>query len=342
MRWNAGLMANPFRFAVQSFNADSASEWRDRARKVEDLGYSALHVADHILGPGPALERSMHPVQNLAAVPAMCFAAAATSELRIGCRVFCVDYRLPVMLIKEALTIDLLSEGRLEFGLGAGWLADEYKAIGLELDSPGRRIKRLENAIVAFRQFAGDTAVDVANEDVSWSEFSGVPKAFPKASPSGSAERAGGALPPLMIGGGAPKILGLAGREADIVSLNFNNRSGMIGPDGVSLSTSEETAKKVGWIRDGAGQRFDSIEIEIGAYFTVVTPDPEPVLAQMAQGFGLSSEQMAEHPHALIGSVEQIIDTLESRREAFGISYITVGDQAMEMFAPVVAKLAGN
>jgi len=225
----------------------------------------------------------------------MCFAAAATSELRIGCRVFCIDYRLPVMLIKEALTIDLLSEGRLELGLGAGWLADEYQAIGLQLDSPGRRIKRLENAIGAFRQFAGAEAVNLSNDDVSWSEFEGVPKAF---------ARSGAQLPPLMIGGGAPKILGLAGREADIVSLNFNNRSGMIGPDGVSLSTSEETAKKVGWIKKGAGQRFESLELEIGAYFTVVTPDPEPVLGQFAQGFGLSPEEMANHPHALIGSVD--------------------------------------
>lgn len=329
-------MTQPFRFAVQSFNAESASEWRDRARKVEQLGYSALHVADHILGPGPALDRSFHPIQNLAAVPAMCFAAAATTELKIGARVFCVDYRLPVMLIKEALTIDMLSEGRLEFGVGAGWLADEYKAIGLQQDSPGRRIQRLENAIAAFRQFAGADVVDIANADVSWSEFEGIPKAA--AVPG----RDAGGLPPLMIGGGAPKILGLAGREADIVSLNFNNRSGMIGPDGVGLSTAEETAKKIGWVKDGAGVRFGDIEIEIGAYFTVVTPDAAPVLAQMGQGFGLTPEQMAEHPHALIGSVDEIVDKLEARRDAFGISYVTVGDTAMESFAPVVARLAGQ
>lgn len=329
-------MARPFRFAVQSFNADSAAEWRDRAKKVEDLGYSTLHVADHILGPGPALERSFHPVQNLAAVPAMCFAAAATTELKIGARVFCIDYRLPVMLIKEAMTIDMLSEGRLEFGVGAGWLADEYKAIGLEQDSPGRRIERLENAVAAFRQFADDGVVDISNPDVTWSEFEGVPKA---AQVPG---RAAGQLPPLMIGGGAPKILGLAGREADIVSLNFNNRSGMIGPDGVGLSTAEETARKVGWIKDGAGSRFEAIEIEIGAYFTVVTPDAAPVLAQFAQGFGLTPEQMADHPHALIGSVDEIVDKLIARREAFGINYVTVGDTSMDAFAPVVERLAGK
>lgn len=322
-------MTKPFRFAVQSFNADSASEWTERARRVEDLGYSALHLADHILGPGPALERSNHPVQNLAAVPAMCFAAAATRTLKIGCRVFCIDYRLPVMLIKEAMTIDMLSEGRLELGLGAGWLADEYKAIGLTQDSPGRRIKRLENAIHAFRAFAADDTVAVSNDDCQWSEFTGLPKAAQQP------------MPPLMIGGGARRILGLAGREADIVSLNFNNRSGMIGPDGVTLSTAAATDTKLEWIRAGAGARFDALEIEIGAYFTVVTDTAAPVVEQFAGAFGLSPEEMGEHPHALIGSVDGIVDALQERRERFGISYVTVGDAAMDAFAPVVAKLAG-
>ncbi|MEM7078340.1 MAG: TIGR03621 family F420-dependent LLM class oxidoreductase [Pseudomonadota bacterium] len=323
-------MPKPFRFAVQSFNAGSAAEWTERARRVEDLGYSALHVADHILGPGPALERSHHPVQNLAAVPAMCFAAAATSSLRIGCRVFCIDYRQPVMLIKEALTIDLLSEGRLELGLGAGWLADEYAALGIPMDSPGRRIARLGNAIDAFRAFASGGDIEISNDDVTWREFTGVPAGRD------------GRLPPLMIGGGAPKILGLAGREADIVSLNFNNRSGQIGPDGVSLSTAEATAQKVGWIKDGAGARFDDLEIEIGAYFTVVTDTPDPVLAQFGGAFGLSPEEMADHPHGLIGSVRQIVDILQERRDRFGISYVTVSDPNLEAFAPVVAALAGK
>jgi alkanesulfonate monooxygenase SsuD/methylene tetrahydromethanopterin reductase-like flavin-dependent oxidoreductase (luciferase family) len=110
----------PFRFAVQSFSAPSAAAWRERARRVEALGYSALHLADHFLGPGPALAASNHPLQELAAVPAMAAAAAATERLRIGCRVLCNDYRHPVLLAKEAATLDLLSDGRLELGLGAG------------------------------------------------------------------------------------------------------------------------------------------------------------------------------------------------------------------------------
>ena len=114
--------ANPFRFAVQSFNASSGAEWRERARKVEDLGYSALHLADHLLGPGAAIEAANHPVQQLAAVPAIAVAAEATSTLRVGCRVFCIDYRPAVVLAKEAATLDLFSDGRLELGLGAGWI----------------------------------------------------------------------------------------------------------------------------------------------------------------------------------------------------------------------------
>src|SRR5687767_2999712 len=121
----------PFRFAVQAYSAESAGAWRDLARKVEELGYSTLHLADHYIGPGPALSATNHPVQTLAAVPAMAVAAEATTTLRVGSRVLCIDYHHPVVLAKELATIDVLSEGRLEAGLGAGWLAGEYEAMGI-------------------------------------------------------------------------------------------------------------------------------------------------------------------------------------------------------------------
>ena len=146
-------MPHPFRFAVQSFNADSGQDWATKVQRAESLGYSAFHLADHLIGPGPALSRTNHPIQVLAAVPAMAYAAAVTSTINIGCRVFCVDYRLPVVLAKEAMTIDLLSGGRLELGLGAGWLKDEYEAVGLTMDSPGTRISRLEDVIHAIKQY---------------------------------------------------------------------------------------------------------------------------------------------------------------------------------------------
>jgi probable F420-dependent oxidoreductase len=321
-------MSQPFRFGVQSFNADSGEDWAAQAQQAESLGYSAFHLADHILGAGPALERANHPVQNLAAIPAMAYAAAVTKTINIGCRVFCIDYHNPVVLIKSAMTIDKLSNGRLEFGLGAGWIKEEYEALGLHMDEPAVRIDRLGDVIEAVKAFRSDGLAELSNNTINWKDFAGDPK------PVGRA--------PIMVGGGSPRILRLAGREADIVSLNFNNRSGMIGPDGVQLSSEEETSKKIGWIKQGAGERFADLELEIGAYFTFVMDDPAPVLGQFAQMFGLSEEQMAKHPHALFGSVDAICDELERRRELHGISYITVGKDNMQSFAPVVDRLAGK
>ncbi len=321
-------MARPFRFAVQSFNADSAQEWTERARRAEGLGYSTLFLADHLLGPGPAIEKTAHPVQNLAAIPAMAHAAAVTKTIHIGCRVFCIDYHDPLVLIKSAMTIDKLSDGRLELGLGAGWLAEEYAAANITFDPPRVRIDRLADVVEALRAFTGDGPVQVSNDTIRWRDFEGLPKPVSK--------------PPLVIGGGSPRILRLAGREADIVSLNFNNRAGVIGPDGVRSSSLAETERKLGWIREGAGDRFDELEIEIGAYFTFVMDDPSQPLAAMAGAFGYSEDEMRQHPHALFGSVDAVCEELERRRERFGISYFTVGDTAMEAFAPVVERLAGR
>jgi len=323
-------MPKPFRFAIQSFNADNAAQWKDRARAAEDLGYSALHLADHLLGPGAALAKTNHPPQNLAAVPAMATAAAVTSRLKVGCRVFCVDYRLPIVLIKEAMTLDLLSDGRLEFGLGAGWLEEEYHATGIAFDRPGQRITRLKSVIDAYRAFARAEPVQIANDAVRWRDFAGAPKPVQKPHP------------PLMIGGGGRRVLSLAAREADIVSLNFNNRAGVIGPDGIGNSTAAATDEKLGWIRAAAGSRLGALEIEVGAYFTVVTPQAQATVEQFSRAFGLTPQQVAEHPHALIGSTDSIRETLIERRERYGISYVTVPDSAMHAFAPVVAALAGK
>jgi probable F420-dependent oxidoreductase len=321
-------MSKPFRFGVQSFNAASGADWAAKVRQAESLGYSAFHLADHLLGPGPALEATNHPVQNLAAIPAMAYAAAVTESIHIGCRVFCIDYHNPVVLAKSAMTIDHLSGGRLEFGLGAGWLKGEYDAIGLPFDPPATRIDRLADVVEGIKAFRADGHANVDNRTLHWRDFEGLPKPVSK--------------PPLMIGGGSPRILRLAGREADIVSLNFNNRSGMIGPDGVQTSSEEETQKKIGWIREGAGDRFDDLEIEIGAYFTFVMDDPKPVVENFATMFGYSEADMLTHPHALFGSVDAVADELIRRRELHGISYVTVGEDAMVPFAAVVERLAGH
>jgi probable F420-dependent oxidoreductase len=325
-------MAHPrrFRFAVQSFSATSAKEWRERARRVESLGYSALHLADHFLGPGSALESSRHPLQELAAVPAMAMAAEATETLRVGCRVFCVDYRLPVVLAKEAATLDLLSDGRLELGLGAGWLRAEYEAAGIGFDPAGTRIERLAEVVAAVKAFFGGEPLAIDGEHVRWSGFAGAPRPVQRPHP------------PIMIGGGSRRVLELAAREADVVSLNLNNRAGVIGSDGVLSATAAKTGEKIGWIRGAAGPRLDDLELEVGVYFAFVGERAAGALRGMAATFGLSPDEMRAHPHGLFGGVDEICDELERRREAWGVSYVTVGHDAAEAFAPVVARLAGR
>jgi probable F420-dependent oxidoreductase len=320
----------PFRFGVQSFSASSAAEWRDKARRAEDLGYAVLSLADHFIGPGPVQESTSHPPQELAAVPAIAVAAEATTQLRLGCRVFCIDYRHPVMLTKEAATLDLLSEGRLEVGLGAGWLAGEYAAADIPFERAGVRIAKLAEAVALLKMLMAEGQVSFKGEHFRVEGFEGRPKPVQRPHP------------PLMIGGGGERVLSLAAREADIVSFNFNNRSGVIGADGVQTSTAELTAQKVEWVRRAAGARFSEIELEIGAYFTFVSDQAETMAEGMGNAFGLSGDAMREHPHALFGSVDAICNELSRRRELYGISYVTVGDHVMNDFAPVVARLAGS
>jgi probable F420-dependent oxidoreductase len=323
-------MTKPFRFGVQSYAPASAQEWRDLARRAEELGFSSFHLADHVIGPGPALQATGHPVQTVAAIPAMAVAAEATSTIKVGCRVLCVDYRNPVMLAKEVATLDFFSDGRLELGLGAGWLANEYQAMGIEFDPPKRRLDRLEEVIGLLRASFADGELNITGEHVHAVGFEAVPK--PVHQP----------MPPLMIGGGAQRILSIAGREADIVSLNFNNASGRLGPEGIGSSTAAETAKKIDWIKQAAGSRFDQIELETAAYFTIVTNDALATREKMAPMFAMSAEEFAEHPNVLIGSVDEICDRVVERREKFGINYISFGTSVMEAIAPVVDRLAGR
>lgn len=321
----------PFRFAVQSFGADTPAAWRERARRAETLGYTALHLADHYLGPGPALEATRHPLQQLAAVPAMTVAAEATTTLRIGCRVFCIDYHPLAVLVKEAATIDWFSDGRLDFGLGAGWLAGEYEALGIPMDRAGVRVDRLAESVVAAKALFGGEPVELDGEHVRLHDFAAVPASVQRPHP------------PIIVGGGSPRVLGLAGREADIASLNFDNSSGRIGADGVRSSTAERIDDKVRWVREAASAAGREVpELEIAAYFTVLTADAEQAASALGKLFGLSSDEILEHPNCLVGSLEEVADRLVERRERYGISYVTVNDSVMEAFAPIVDRLAGT
>src|SRR5215468_489615 len=202
------MSPRPFRFAVQAANATSSGEWRDFARRVEDLGYSTLFLADHYLGPGPAQRAARTPRQDLAPIAAMAAAAAYSEKLRIGCRVFCIDYHVPAVLAKEAATLDLLSDGRLEMGIGAGWSEVEYTAMGLDFDRPGRRIAKLSEVVSLIKAHWQGEELDYSGDFVRVRGYAGRPRPVQRPHP------------PIMIGGGGQRILSLAGREADIVSLS--------------------------------------------------------------------------------------------------------------------------
>ena len=317
-----------FRFSWQAFEAESAKDWQEKAKKAEDSGFSAFHLADHYLGPGPALDAASHPVQNIAAVPAIMAAASATNSIKVGCRVFCTSYRPAGVLAKEAMTIDFLTEGRLELGLGAGWVTSEYEALGIPFDPPGKRITRLEETIAVVKAHMKGEDLNFNGDQVKASGYQGLP-----ASPSGKV--------PLMIGGGAPRVLGIAGREADIVSINYNNSSGHLAGSR-ETDTAEATLKKIEWIKEGAGNRFNDIELEIGAYLTIVTDNQTETANSFTDMLGMSVEEVLSFPHALIGSVDYICEELEKRRELFGITYISFPDNAAESAIPIVEKLSGK
>ena len=325
---------NPFRFSLQSFDAKSPALWRERIAKTEDLGYSAFFLADHFLSEGRVQEQTFHPPQLFAAMPAIAMALEQTKTLRVGCRVFCNDYHHPFMLAKEAATLDYLSNGRFEFGIGAGWIKAEYESVNLPFDEFPQRYDRFAEFVHAYKEFMTGEPLNIAGDFIRWSGFRGTPAPVQKP------------YPPLMIGGGSKKILQFAGEEADIVSLNFNNRAGMLGPDGMNSGLAAATSKKIEWIKAGAGARFDQLELEIGAYNTFVTDQQQPTAAAIGDALGMTVEDILEHPHCLIGSVDYICEELQRRREAYGISYISVMDDGennmVEAFAPVVARLAGK
>jgi probable F420-dependent oxidoreductase len=323
-------MNRRLRFSVTAYEPGSGKEWVDTAQQAEDLGYSTLFTADHYLGPGPSTDSAGRAPVGVAPLTACMAAAQSTSTLRVGCRVFCVDYHQPVVLAKELATLDFLSDGRLEVGLGAGWLAAEYEGIGVQMDRPGIRIERLGQVARLLKDFWSGDQLDIADTHVHAVGFAGRP--LPVQRPH----------PPLLLGGGSPKVLRLAGELGDIVSFNFSNALGKIGPDSITSSSQEATAQKVEWVREGAGARFHDIELEIGAYFVAVNDDYRSTADALAARFGVTPGDIIDNPHALLGSVDAVSESVVKLREQFGVTYINVPFRNMIEFAPVVARLAGT
>jgi probable F420-dependent oxidoreductase len=257
-------------------------------------------------------------------------AADATTTLRLASMVYCNDLHHPLVLAKEAATMDLLSGGRLELGLGAGWMPVDYEATGIAMESPGVRIERLGEAVHIIKAALADGAVSHrgTHYQVEAATTSPAPVQTPR--------------PPIFLGGGARRMLSLAGAEADIVGLNIDMRSGSIGTDSGPSATAEATMEKLGWIAAAAAQRFTSLELQVRIELASVTDDPVALAEALSPAFGLTAAQGLASPHALVGSVAAIADTCAERRERFGISYITIPVESMDDMAPVVARLRGS
>lgn len=312
----------PFRFGVCASGAGSRAEWAALARRAEDLGYTTFLVGDHFYW-------------GLAPFAALMAAAETTSALRVGGFVFNNDLRHPAVLAKEAATLDLLSAGRLELGLGAGWYGPEYAQAGLPFDSPGVRVERLAEAVHVIKGLFREEPVTFAGRHYAVSALEGVPKPVQRPHP------------PLLLGGGGRRMLELAGREADIISLIPKLAGARIDLADASLAA---MGRRLAWVRRAAGEQFDRLEISTLLFDLLVTDrrqqGAELIAARWSahrQGVPVTSDHVLDAVSVLVGSVDGIVEQLQRWREVLGISYVVVWpERHLEDFAPVVARLSGR
>lgn len=299
----------PFRFGLNAFQTTSAAAWKEVARKTEALGFSTFVVADHI-------SSALAPIASLIA------AAEATTTLRIGSYVFANDFMHPAVLAREAATIDLLSDGRLELGLGTGWEETDYEQRGIAKDSPRVQVDRFVEAIQVIKGLFGDQALTFKGKHYTINGYNLLPKPVQRSHP------------PILIGGSGRRMLALAAREATIVSIN--------GAGGVT------TDQQVAWVREVAGTKISELELNNIVLAVRLSEDREAAAEQLNREYpdwqhGMSIAEMLENPGLLFGTVEQIVEQLQQRRERYGISYLTFyGEQDIDIYAPIVARLAGT
>lgn len=308
----------PFRFGVQADGSGSRQEWVDLARQVEANGYSTLTMPDHF-------------VDQLAPVPALQCAADATTTLRLGALVYDNDYKHPVVLAKELATMDVLSDGRVEIGLGAGWMATDYEQSGIPYDSPGVRVSRFVEGLAIIKSSMKDEPFSFDGEHYTITDYNGLPK--PVQSP-----------PPVLIGGGGKRVLGIAAREADIIGINSTMTSGAVDGTTFDSMTADAVDAKIQIVRDAtsAAGRADEVEMNIRAYMVFVTDDVDQALGTLSEFTGAPQDVIADSPFALVGPVDKIIDDLQERRERWGFNYVIVSQNDIDSFAPVVAALSGT
>jgi probable F420-dependent oxidoreductase len=292
------------------------------ARRAEELGYATISMPDHFM-------------PQLAVWPTLAAVAQAAPTVRLGTFVIAADFRHPAMLAKDVATVDVLSDGRVELGIGAGWARDEYEAAGIPFAPPGVRIERLAETVAIVKGLWGPEPLTYAGRHFTITALDGQPK--PVQLPR----------PPIVIGGGGRRVLALAAREADIVGVSVNMASASVADSGPS-ALPDEMDRRVAWIREVAGDRFAALELTVRVTATAVLPDGASPAARLAAAasagaaIGLDGPQTLQAPTALVGTVDEICADLVARRERYGFSYPVVSQGAMEAFAPVVERLAGR
>ncbi len=325
------MTARPFRFSTNVPTAiEPGHAWRDALRRIEDAGYSAVAIADHFTGG-----YTMEPMVALTAT------AMSTTRLRLQTAVLGNDYRHPVLVHRMAALLDVLSDGRLELGLGAGWMLTDYEAAGIELDPPGPRIDRLEETITILKGLFADGPCSYVGNAYQVHELDGLPKPVQRPHP------------PLLIGGGGRRMLRLAGREADIAGINANLRAGRVGAETIRDVAPERMTEKAAWVREGAtaaGRDPGAVELSMAQWLLHVTPslsDAAAFVDAMAARTGIDPSWLERAPGVLVGSVSRCVEKLYELRERFGISYIQLeagprSTSATDTAAPIVAELTGR
>ena len=314
-------MTHPFRFGVELKGPLPGLTWAQTAQRLEELGYSNLVVPDHF-------------DDQFAVGPALAAAAAATNTLRLGAQVYCNDYRHPVMLAKEVATLDVLSNGRMDLGLGAGWKRVDYVEAGMDYDPPGVRIERMDESLQIIRSLFADGPVNFEGEHYTIRGLEGLPK--PVQSPI-----------PMLIGGGGRRMLSLAARHADIVGVNPNLRSGEFDLETINDVLPDRFDAKLEWVREAAGDRFNQLELSVLVASAQMTEGGRATTAAIeatAEMFGQPAEAVADVPMLLIGSPTEIADTLRQRRQRWGFNYIVLqaDNSDLASFASVISELAGE
>lgn len=309
-------MPHPFRFGVTGGALGDPRDLVALAVRAEDLGYDTVAISDH-------LDDGCAPLVALTA------AATATERIRLATLVLANDFRNPTVLAKELATLDVLSGGRVEWGLGAGWKTTDYERAGITLDRPGIRIERLGEAITVMKRCFADGEFSFTGEHYRITGLDSLPK--PAQRPH----------PPLMIAGGGPKVLGLAAREADIVGVNLSLASGNLDAAAGASGSPAATDAKLAAVRDAAGDRFDDLVLQSRIHMVLPTDEREALIESMAPGFSLTPTEAAAMPHVLVGTVDEMCDDIRRWRDRWGISYVTWSADAIDTMAPVVERLTG-